>query len=103
MQYFLSNISIHSSAIKLFCVVVYSSGPKNMQRKRAGTDTEKDATTKYCGVSPEVERNTRWLSVWRQAVKEQRCLDNCDALLIIAEHLTVSSPHTHARIMNTVL
>lgn len=70
-----------------------------MQRKRAGTDTEKDA------ISPEVESNTRWSSVWRQAVKEQRCLDNCDALLIIAEHLTVSSPHTrtHARTMNTVL
>lgn len=56
---------------------------------------EKDAATKYCGVSPEVESNTRWSSVWRQAVKEQRCLDNCDALLIIAEHLSVSSPLTH--------
>lgn len=69
-----------------------------MQRKRAGADTEKD-----CGVSPEVESNTRWSSFWRQAVKEQRCLDNCDALLITAEHLTVGSPHTHASIMNRIL
>lgn len=87
--------------IKLFCVVVvvvYASGHENMQRKRARADTEKD-----CGVSPEVESNTRWSSFWRQAVKEQRCLDNCDALLITAEHLTVGSPHTHASIMNRIL
>lgn len=55
---------------------------------------EKDTVAKYWGVSPEVESNTRWSSVWRLAVKEQRCLDNCDALLIIAEYLTISSPHT---------
>lgn len=66
-----------------------------MPTRRAGTDMEKDAAMKHYGVSAEVESNTRWSSVWRQAVKEQRCLDNCDALLIIAKHLSVSSPHTH--------
>lgn len=48
----------------------------------------------YCDRSPEVESNTRWSSVWRQAVKEQCCLDNCDAsLMIITHHLGTSSPH----------
>lgn len=56
---------------------------------------ERDAVAEYCDRSPEVESNTRWSSVWRQAVKEQCCLDNCDALLmIIAEHLAASSPHS---------
>lgn len=57
-----------------------------------------------CGRSPEVESNTRWSSVWRQAVKEQCCLDNCDAvLMIIAKHLTDSSPHTNTHTMYVVL
>lgn len=60
-----------------------------------GVDIERDAVAQCCDTSPEVKSNTRWLSVWRQAVKEQCCLDNCDALLIIAKHLT-SAAHIHA-------